>query len=105
MRKSALFLLTVLSLLLQNCTISPGSRSKSFKVAVIQYQHETCTFCPGGDTQIDDWTRERPYVDGEELLGTGGYIAGFVHTAGMFDNVELVGIKSPDYVYGGSSRS
>lgn len=105
MKNSTLFLLAICSMALQNCTLFPGARSKPYKVAVIQYQHETCTFCPGGDTEIDDWTRERPYLDGEEVLEAGGYIEGFVHAFEMFDDVKLVGVKSPDYVYGGSSRS
>ena len=25
-----------------------------FKVAVARFQHQTCTFCPGGDMGIDD---------------------------------------------------
>jgi len=78
---------------------------KKLKIAVIQYEHETCSFCPGGDTEIEDWTHDRPFVPGEELLKTGEYIGGFVHAASLFDDVELVGINSPDYVYGGSSRS
>ncbi|KPL11370.1 MAG: hypothetical protein AMS26_20055 [Bacteroides sp. SM23_62] len=90
---------------IQSCTSSPGSSSQELRVAVIQYQHETCTFCPGGDTQTEDWTRNRPYLTGEEVLEAGDYIEGFVHSARQFNDVELVGINSPDQVYGGSSRS
>jgi microcystin degradation protein MlrC len=106
MIKVTLFSLTLASsLFLQSCTSSPGSSSQKLRVAVIQYQHETCTFCPGGDTQIEDWTRNRPYLTGEEVLEAGDYIEGFVHSARQFNDVELVGINSPDQVYGGSSRS
>ena len=41
------------------------------RIAVIQYMHETCTFCPGGDTGIGDRTGEKPYVKGEDLLESG----------------------------------
>ena len=51
-------------ILLQSCSrggedAAPGD-SGSFRVAVAAFQHETCTFCPGGDTEIEDWTRLRP---------------------------------------------
>jgi len=106
MNKLTLFLLAISSLLfIQGCTSKPGSSSPKLLVAVIQYQHETCTFCPGGDTEIEDWTRNTPYLTGEEVLDSWGYIKGFVHSAKEFEDMELVGINSPDRVYGGSSRS
>ena len=78
---------------------------KKFKFAIIQFSHETCTFCPGGDTTIEDWSKRVPFVSGEELLKSGGYTGGFVHQASLFKDVELIGINSPDRVFGGSSRS
>ena len=42
----------VLGLVLFSCNIP----NKKLKFAIIQYSHETCTFCPGGDTKIEDWT-------------------------------------------------
>ena len=27
------------------------------RIAVASFQHETCTFCPGGDVTVEDWTR------------------------------------------------
>lgn len=80
---------------------SPQSANETYKIAVIKYQHETCSFCPGGDTGIDDWT----VIEAEDVLKSGSYIRGFVHTAEMFDEMNLVGIKSPGNVFGGSSRS
>ena len=80
---------------------SPQSANEKYKIAVIKYQHETCSFCPGGDTEISDWTM----VEAEDVLSSGGYIRGFVHTANLFDEMNLVGIKSPGNVFGGSSRS
>ena len=78
---------------------------EKFKFAIIQFSHETCTFCPGGDTTIEDWSKRVPFVTGEQLLKSGGYTGGFVHQASLFDDVELIGINSPDRVFGGSSRS
>ena len=75
------------------------------KVAVVRYQHETCTFCPGGDTTIKDWTRLRPVLNRNEVLKAGNYIRGFVSQTKDFGDVEAVGITSPYAVFGGSSRS
>jgi len=78
---------------------------QTFRVAVAEFSHETCTFCPGGDTDIDKWTRLRPPYGGDELLETGGYVGGFVARAREYGNVELVGLTSPAEVFGGSSAS
>lgn len=106
MHKSILFPSVIAGLLLvHGCTGSPGSAARDLRVAVIQYQHETCTFCPGGDTRTEDWTRYRPFIEGKELLRSGDYIAGFVHEMDQREEVTLVGINSPDQVFGGSSSS
>jgi microcystin degradation protein MlrC len=106
MNKIILFSLVISNLLfIQSCTSKPGSASEEFRVAVIQYQHETCTFCPGGDTEIEDWTRNKPFLTGEEVLESWGYIKGFVHSMNQRGDVEMIGINSPDQVFGGSSRS
>lgn len=76
----------------------------AFRVAVARFQHETCTFCPGGETTVEDWTRLRPPLEGDEVLDAGPYVRGF--TAGARERgVELVGLSSPHAVFGGSSRS
>ncbi len=77
----------------------------SFKVAVVRYSHETCTFCPGGDTQIDDWMKGGGIRQGEELLNAGSYIGGFVKRARDHGDIDLIGVRSPTNVFGGSSRS
>ncbi len=87
--------------LLSGCSSNKGQHPAKFRVAVIQYQHETCTFCPGGDTEIDDWR----VIAAEDVLSATGYTRGFVHGARLFDGLTLVGIKSPGSVFGGSSRS
>ena len=78
---------------------------KTYKVAVLKYMQETCTFCPGGDTQIADRSRRVPFVAGEDLIKSGGFVGGFVHAAAQFDDMKVVGLDSPDDVFGGSSRS
>jgi len=90
--------------------LSCNQQPNPTRFAVIKYQQETCTFCPGGDAGIEDWTTNGPYLPGEELIGEdrtnfGGYVGGFVHKSKVLDGVEVVGINSPDFVFGGSSRS
>ncbi len=75
------------------------------RIAVAKFQHETCTFCPGGDTEVDDWLRASEPLGGEALLSSGAYIRGFTKRAREFGAVELVPLTSPIGVFGGSSRS
>ena len=75
------------------------------RIAVAKFQHETCTFCPGGDTEVEDWTRYREPLTGEDLLSSGSYVSGFTTRAREFGDVELVPLTSPIGVFGGSSRS
>jgi microcystin degradation protein MlrC len=82
-----------------------SSGNKKFRVAIIRYQHETCTFCPGGDTEIIDWTRLRPVLQEDEVLAADDYIRGFVNLSREYGDMELLGITSPYEVFGGSSRS
>ena len=78
----------------------------AFRVAVARFSHETCTFCPGGDMGIEDWTRIREPFGGEELLEEGGsYVEGFVDMAREFGDLELIGLTSPYEAFGGSSRA
>ena len=92
---------------LAGCTTEPAPSEEAIplRVAVAQFSHETCTFCPGGDTTIEDWTRLGPALNGEQLLASGGSIGGFVSVAGDYHDLELVGLTSPGEVFGGSSRS
>ena len=106
---SALILtfLFIISVLFIGCK----KETKKIRFAVIKYQQETCTFCPGGDAGIKDWTTNGPYLKGEKLINynngepNSNYIAGFVHQAKAYKDVEVIGINSPDFVFGGSSRS
>ena len=100
-----LFLLSLSVGVLTSCERNSHDSENLYRIAVVSYQHETCTFCPGGDTEIGDWTVEKPYIEDDELLRSGSYIRGFVTASERFGDVELIGIKSPHKVFGGSSRS
>jgi microcystin degradation protein MlrC len=79
---------------------------EKLRFAVMTFAHETCTFCPGGDSDIERWTKLRPpYVGDEVLTASSTYIRGFVAAAREHPDVELVGLTSPGRVYGGSSAS
>ncbi|MEQ8713049.1 MAG: M81 family metallopeptidase [Cyclobacteriaceae bacterium] len=100
------FILLLSAAAIVSCSTVPEQQTaKKLKIAVIKYQHETCTFCPGGDTEIGDWTKLGPPLGGEALLSSGNYIRGFVNRARSYPDVDLIGITSPNDVFGGSSRS
>ncbi|MFO7768527.1 MAG: M81 family metallopeptidase [bacterium] len=95
----------VLSLFLFALLSTACGQTQSYRVAVLRLQHETCTFCPGGDVTVEDWTRMRPLLEGEEVLRGDSYIRGFARVASEYGDMEMVGITSPYGVFGGSSRS
>ena len=118
--KLVILLVATVALSVSACGAPPGSGSGApgtasradngaaarFKVAVARFQHETCTFCPGGDMGVDDWTRIRPPFGGEALLDDDDtYVQGFVKMAREFGDIELVGLTSPYEAFGGSSRA
>jgi microcystin degradation protein MlrC len=92
--------MTLVGLALASC--AGDSDAPRYRVAVASFQHETCTFCPGGDVAAEDW-RER--LVGDEVLESGSYVRGFVQQAEDYGDIELVGLRSPSGVFGGSSRS
>ena len=94
----------LLALVCSACT-TKGTESNPYRIAVARYQQETCTFCPGGDTDVERWTRLRPPSKGDEVLEADSYIAGFVARAREYGGVELIGLESPADVFGGSSAS
>ena len=104
-RGGALPATAALAATLLACGSPPGDDVAPLRFAVASYQHETCTFCPGGDTEVDDWLRFSEPVSGDALLGAGDYIGGFVQRAGELGDIELVPLTSPLGVFGGSSRS
>ena len=86
--------------------VSPPAADPTYRVAVARFSHETCTFCPGGDTEIEDWLRMGEPQRGADLLdGGGSYVQGFVDRARDYGDMELIGLESPRGVFGGSSRS
>lgn len=97
--------LLVAALAAASCTAGGPADRPVFRVAVMKFQHETCTFCPGGDVTVEDWTRLGPPVGGDDLLRSDGYIRGFDRQARDYGDMELIGLTSPDDVFGGSSRS
>ncbi len=87
------------------CATAEDEDGTPHRVAVARFSHETCTFCPGPDPGIEDWTRTREPYRGDELLELGSYVGGFVKQAREFGDIELVGLTSPTGVWGGSSRT
>ena len=81
------------------------SDDSEHRVALLAFSHETCTFCPGGDVEIEDWLRQSPPLTGDDLLAIGPYVSGFVKRAREFGDVRLIPLTSPVGVFGGSSRS
>ena len=107
LRRLALALSTAVlsTAVLSACGAPPADDLTPLRFAVARFQHETCTFCPGGDTEIEDWLRYREPLSGDALLGAGNYVGGFVQRARELGDVELVPLTSPVGVFGGSSRS
>jgi len=105
--KTALAAILTIVFAVSGCTPKQAAppKGKILRFAVMTFAHETCTFCPGGDSDIERWTSIRePYV-GDEVLSAGSYIRGFVAAAREYPDVELVGLESPAGVFGGSSAS
>lgn len=84
--------------------ISVPPRSKVYRIGIISFAHETCTFCPE-PASLDDWLATGPATD--KLLGNvRDYIIGFESRMQVYGGVELVGITSPaGNPFGGISRS
>lgn len=88
-----------------------GSSSGTYRVAVASFIHETCTFCPGEEPGIEDWTYRGEPLKGDELLHgvrdweSNDYVQGFVEQSKQFDNMTLIGLSSPRDVFGGTSRT
>ncbi len=102
MRRAA-FVATIV-IFMMGCAEAPEVDAP-LKIAVAKFQHETCTFCPGGDTTIEDWTKLSEPLSGEDLLSSGSYIRGFTKRARELGDMELIPLSSPVGVFGGSSRS
>lgn len=77
----------------------------TYRVAVMRFQQETCTFCLGGDAPTEDWTVLGPLLSGGALLQSGNYLRGFTQQARDYGDIELITLTSPGSLFGGSSRS
>jgi hypothetical protein len=69
--------------------------SRSIRIAVLHFSHETVTFLKN-DTTLDDFIYPGSPARGEALLkfDPKNYMGGFVKMAREFDRVELIGIES-----------
>lgn len=79
-------------------------RQKSYKVGIISFPHETCTYCPD-PAELEDWLGAGPVTDA--FLGqVTGYVGGFESRMEAYGGVTLVGITSPAGMpVGGTSKS
>ena len=79
-------------------------RDKVYRIGILSFSHETCTFCPEPAT-LADWLGTGPACD--RFLGRStGYTGGFEARMAAYGGVELVGITSPPGMpVGGTSRS
>src|ERR1700753_3547349 len=70
--------------------------TRTIRIAVLNFAHETVTFLPN-DTTLDDFIYEGSPAKGEALLSwePRSYMGGFVQVAREHDGIELVGIESP----------
>ena len=73
---------------------APGEPPAQLRFAVAKFQHETCTFCPGGDTRVEDWLRQSEPLSGEALLASGAYVRGFDET-GFAKTIVIVEAPEP----------
>lgn len=105
--KRIISLLAVIICTTASCTQAPvpAPEQDKLRFAVMTFAHETCTFCPGGDSDIERWTKIRPPYVGDEVLTAGSYVKGFVAAAREYKDIELIGLESPAGVFGGSSAS
>ncbi|MDX1393633.1 MAG: M81 family metallopeptidase [Gemmatimonadota bacterium] len=103
-RPRPLLLLLPLVALVAGCGGPAPETGGEIRIAVLMFSHETCTFCPGDDTQVADWEQFSEPLSGESLLSADRYVSGFTKRAREFGDVELVPLTSPIGVFGGSSR-
>lgn len=102
----AFLVLTPLLVACEEATGGERVEGDTYRIAVARFSHETCTFCPGEDPGIADWTRSGPPLTGDELIeGGGSYVQGFVDRARDYGDIQLIGLTSPRGVWGGSSRT
>lgn len=80
------------------------SKQKLYRIGIISFAHETCTFCPE-PASLHDWLITGQATD-RILGGVRDYISGFESRMEVYGGVELIGITSPaGDPFGGTSRS
>lgn len=84
---------------------APQDQQEEYRVAVARFSHETCTFCPGEEPGIEDWTRMGEPAEGDDVLTMSSYVRGFTDQSKQLGNMELIGLTSPVGVHGGTSRT
>lgn len=79
-------------------------RSETFRIGILSFSHETCTYCPD-PAQLEDWLATGQPTD--RFLGRStGYTGGFEARMAAYGGVELIGITSPAGMpVGGTGRS
>lgn len=102
-----LFLFPSLSIQLSAQGVAERSipnRQNSFRIGILSFVHETCTYCPE-PAGLSDWLETGPATDA--FLGSStGYTGGFEAQMQAYGGVELIGITSPAGMpVGGTSRS
>ncbi|MBE0673462.1 MAG: M81 family metallopeptidase, partial [Bacteroidales bacterium] len=82
------------------------TRDKTFRLGVLSYVHETCTFCPD-PAGLQDWLASGQPTNRLLRGGDGdGYVSGFEERMVAYGGVDIIGITSPRGMpVGGSSRS
>jgi len=104
-------LMILLILYLPLCVLGQGyserriaPRKESFRIGIVSFMHETCTFCPEPAT-LEDWLATGPPTN--RFLGeTTGYIGGFEARMEAYGGVDLIAITSPAGMpVGSTSRS
>lgn len=100
---SQLVFLSIALLAFSSCEYQKNK--DTYDVAVVRFSHETCTFCPGGDPGVEDWTYQGEPVTGEDVFSRSSYMRGFVAQSKELSGMNLIGLSTPRGVFGGTSRS
>ncbi|TQV67241.1 M81 family metallopeptidase [Exilibacterium tricleocarpae] len=80
------------------------SKSKKVRIGVVSFAMETCTFCPR-ITDIEHFEYYGKPFTGDAVLNSGAGTRGFVHAAGEYHNVEVIGAYAVHDPLGGSMGS
>ncbi len=98
----------LIALLLFGCgrdSETPGAAAdQTVRIGIARFAMETCTFCPRV-TDVAEFEYYGPPHEGDAVLEQGGAIAGFIHAAGEYRDVEVVGVYAVREPLGGSMGS